>query len=304
MKKNIDTNSFKTIEEVENFRKEINEACDERKEVLSLINRANELSSQSFGFIKEAYENLSPELFESKDGRKLLKKYISTIRESADLSKMHRLYESIRKTNKNSDIDFFVNSVSNENWNVNAKSLKEDSKKLGKVLAEAYIILGKDSESILPKNDKTFHNAVEFIAENKKSQKNLSEYSSAVKILREHIEKNEETKNVFVETNFDETVSNMVREFNEKYADKLSEKEIELVKECAKTMNPQELFEKYKNDCGNKILEAKTTFEKNGDTNSVKRLSSIYEQISSKEFSKDTLTEDVCNFIEMSTIFE
>ena len=103
-------NSFKTIEEVENYRAEINESCDKRAEFIELCSKANELSEKPFGYIKESFESLSPELFKSSVGKSILNRYSKMIRENKNLHALHTIYENIRKANKESDIDFFVNS--------------------------------------------------------------------------------------------------------------------------------------------------------------------------------------------------
>ena len=45
----ININDFKTIEEVENYRKEINEACDKRADFITLCEKADKLSHKPFG---------------------------------------------------------------------------------------------------------------------------------------------------------------------------------------------------------------------------------------------------------------
>ena len=59
----------KDLDSLEEIRKKVNDACNERAEFINMCNRANDLSEKSFGYIKEAFEGLSPELFESPLGR-------------------------------------------------------------------------------------------------------------------------------------------------------------------------------------------------------------------------------------------
>ena len=109
----------KDINSLEEIRKNVNEACDKRAEFINMCNRANELSERSFGYIKEAFESLAPELFETKKGKKIMKKYAETILENKNLSSLHTIYENIRKMHNGSDIDFFVNEISSKNWEIN-----------------------------------------------------------------------------------------------------------------------------------------------------------------------------------------
>ena len=72
-------NSIKTQTELNEYKTKINEAFEKRAEFISLCEVANKASQKSFGYIKEAFENISPVLFNVKGGRKMINKYISTI---------------------------------------------------------------------------------------------------------------------------------------------------------------------------------------------------------------------------------
>ena len=301
--KQVDINKINSLEELENYRTSVNEACDRRKEVLTIATKAKSLSEESFGYLKESFEAFSPSLFASKDGRNIISKYLKAVKESESLSKLHVLYESIRKANKNSDIDFFINNVVGS-VDVDKKALKEDVKKLGAILAESYIAID-DADSKLPKKNDKFYGAVEFIAENKVSNKNLSEFSSAVKVVRKAIEDNEETNNnIFEGKSFDDKVADMISNFNEKYGEDLSEKEKEMIIKLAESKNTKDVFDNYKSLCEDKIKTAKDTFEKIGDSQSSQKVTSILEQVSKKEYSEENVFEDIKNLIEISEIFE
>lgn len=60
---------------------------------------------------------------------------------------------------------------------------------------------------------------------------------------------------------------------------------------------------RYKETCIAKITEAKENFQKEGNIESVNKLQSIVEQVSKKVFTEDTVEKDICNFIEISSIF-
>ncbi len=296
-------NSLKSLDAVEQYRKEMNEACDKRSERIKMLNKGIELSESSFGYIKECFENLAPALFESKEGRNIIKKYSETIKENKTLNTLHTIYENIRKTGKDSDVDFLINNIVSENINLNEKEVNESSKKLGLILSEAYLYLGEKANGLLTKGNAELDKAVRFISENKKSIKNISDFSSAVKVIREEIEKHENISNRFKEKNLDEIATELMREFNEKYNDKLSDEEKKVVKELSESTDKEVVFNKYKEICINKVNEAKSNFEKEGNTESVNKLTSISEQINKKVFTENTVENDICNFIEITNIF-
>jgi hypothetical protein len=297
-------NTFKTINEVEEFRKMVNEMCDKRHKFIVLCEEANDLSNKSFSFIKESFESLSPILFKTSEGKKLMNKYTKMIKENKNLSSLHTINENIRKASNNTDIDFFVNNLMSIEWGVNSLTLKEDTKKLGRVLSEAYLLIGENAKEFIPKENISLSKAVNFIAECQKGTKNISEFSDAVKIIKEHIKSNTTKNNIFENVDLNTLSDTLIQEFNLKYSDKLNANEIAVLKEISCSNDRESIFNKYKNACTSKIIEAKKNFEIKGDKSSSDRLNVVLEQISNKTFTLETIGTDICSLIELSNIFE
>lgn len=298
-----DFSHINNIEELDSHVKAFNEAVDNARKKLVCESKANALLGKSFGYIKESFENFSPVLFESKEGRKLINDYTALVKADKNLSTIHNVYESIRKVNKNADVNFFVESLSNEALSIEKKNLDKSVAKLAVILKEAYLTIGNRADNLLPESKGSFDRAVEFIVENKKSVKNLSNYSSAVKVIREAIEKNDGI-NIFEEKNLDEIAEALMKEYNEKFTDQLSEEEKAVVKEIAESEKPSEIFNKYKEQCKAKLSEAKSNFDIKNDSESAIRVSAIFEQVSNKVYNEDTVGDDVCKLIEIAKIFE
>ena len=297
-------NTLNTIQEVESYRNMINEMCDKRHKFIVLCEEAKELSTKSFGFIKESFEALSPILFKSSEGKKLMNKYTKMIKENKNLSSLHTINENIRKAGSETDIDFFVNSLMVVEWGVNPSTLKEDTKKLGRVLSEAYLLVGEEAKGLIPNENVSLSNAVNFIAESKKGTKNISEYSDAARIIKEHIKSKDAKKNVFESVDLDTLAKKLVEDFNVKYSDKLTIEEANALREISSSEDRESVFNKYKEVCKSKITEAKKNFESKGDKASSDRLGVVLEQIASKSYVLDTVGADICSLIELSNIFE
>jgi hypothetical protein len=297
-------NTLNTIQEVESYRNMINEMCDNRHKFIVLCEEAKELSTKSFGFIKESFEALSPILFKSSEGKKLMNKYTKMIKENKNLSSLHTINENIRKAGSETDIDFFVNSLMVVEWGVNPSTLKEDTKKLGRVLSEAYLLVGEEAKSLIPNENVSLSNAVNFIAESKKGTKNISEYSDAARIIKEHIKSKDAKKNVFETVDLDALAKRLVEDFNVKYSDKLTIEEANALREISSSKDRESVFNKYKEVCKSKITEAKKNFDSKGDKASSDRLGVVLEQIASKSYVLDTVGADICSLIELSNIFE
>lgn len=297
-------NSFNTINEVEKYRKSINEECDNRIEFINLVKKADELSNKSFGYIKECFEAISPELFKTSEGKSVLNKYMSMVKGRKNLSTMHTICEGIRRTGKESDVNFFINKLSEKELGIDNSTLKEDVKSLGMILAEGYLLLGKEVNDMLPTENKILYSAIDYITENRCTLSNMSEYSDAVKVIRENIEGKDNVQNMFESKNLEDLSNELLNEFNKKYSDSLSEEETKILKEIASSDNREEIFNKYKSLCEESLNRAKNDFDSKGDSNSSKRISSVLEQVGNKKYALESIGEDVCNLIELSKIFD
>lgn len=300
MDKNL-TDIFNTVKEVEEFRKQINEMCDARIDRITVCEKAKEASEKSFGYIKEAFESIAPQLYKLDEGRRILNKYIKTIQESKDLKTLHRFYENVRKAGKDVGVDSFVDAMVAESWNVNEIQKEVDVKKLGLVLAEG-IMLINDKDINLPQENKTLDSAIEYIAENKMNSRKIVNYSKAKQILKEYISQKDDSNIVFEKVDLDALAKSLIKEFNTKYDGKLTKEEIEILQEIKTTDNIESVFEKYKNLCTDKINEARTSYQSKGDVETTDRLSSVLEQVNNKAFSPETAESDICGFIELSKI--
>jgi len=295
---------IRTLKELGEYRKEINEALDSREKFISKCMVANDLANGSFYCIKENFESLSPKLFKSEHGKYLLNKYKSVVKESQNLTSLYSLYENIRKANNSVDLDYFVNSLTENKWVKNGDTLSDDIRKLGSVLAEAYIETG-DILDIKPENKK-LDEAVRYIVENKKTSNNISEYSGAIKIIKEHIASKEGSMDVVSESvNLDSFVEKLVNEFNKKYdTNNLSQEEFNIMKEFCESTNHEAIFEQHKQECKTKLTEVRDGYLKNGDNESANKLSTILEQIDSKHYNSEQALSDVVSLVGLTNIFQ
>lgn len=302
--KNDIIKSFNTVSEVETYKNSIIEECNERIDFINMVKKADSLSNKSFGYIKECFESLSPELFYSQDGKAILNKYLSTIKESKNLSILHGICEAVRKGGKESNYPFFMNKILEATNKLDRPKIKEDVKSLGMVLAEGYSYIGKKAEKLLPAEDKKLYAAIDYITENVDNLKHMTEYSNAMLVIEEHLRSKESVVNIFESQNLEDLASELLEEFNKKYSETLSQEEAAVLKEIASSEDRENIFNKYKASCIEKISEAKKNFDASGDSSSSKRLESVIEQVNNKKFCLDTIGEDICNLMELSNIFE
>ena len=160
-------NSIKTHTELNNFRTVVNEAFEKRANFITLCEIADSASKKSFGYIKEAFESISPTLFNTKGGKPIIYKYMSTIKENKNLYNLHSLYETVRKANGDTDINFLTENIIKEEWGINKKTIKDDIAKIGRILAEGILLIGDKAKELVDINENVkLNNALNFIAEN------------------------------------------------------------------------------------------------------------------------------------------
>jgi hypothetical protein len=297
-------NNIKTKQELELYRNEINEAFVQREKFIDLCTFASKASENDFGFIKEAFETLSPVLFESEEGKNIINKYIKTVNKSSNLKSLHTIFENIRKADKNVDVDFFVNNIINTKRSDNTNNISEDVKMVGRILSEAILCVGNDAENLMSEISKStsLNNAILYIVENKKNDNNIVEYGNAIKIIKENINSKESVNNIFEFNDFDTHIKSLVESFNSKYKG-LSDEEKSVIKELSKSNDKEDLFNKYKDECITNLKEAKEKY-KETDKVTYNRLADILEKVENKNYINENISTDICGFINLSNLFK
>lgn len=297
-------NDIKSLEELDAYQNKLNEAFETRRRVLNLVTEAKEVGGKSFGYLKESFENMSPKLFKSNEGKTVMNKYARVIKENKSLSSLHKLYENIRKAHGGIDLDYFVGTICETNWNVKEKELNEGMQKLADIVAEGYIVVGEGAAKYLGTENDRLDGAIEFIAENKVGQKNIVKYSEAVKVIREAVEKNGNIADSFKkETDLDKTIEDLVAKYSkEEYTDE-EEKDM-LANQIARSGDEETVFIKKKTECVDSLDEAIKKYSDGNHEEELNTLKKIHEQVSAKSYNPETIGPDICNFVEMSKLFE
>lgn len=300
----INIQSLNTIQEVESLRNELNEKLNERRLFIESCVLADMLSKKPFGFIKEAFENISPKLFNTKKGKKIIKEYTELVKNTKNLSTLHAIYENLRKADKNSDVDFILNQLIRRDWELDNSTINEDTYKLGRVLAEGVIYLGTDCSSLLPEENQTYSNAVDYLVENKVTKWNITDYSNAIRIIKEHVSQKENCAPIDLKSvNIDTLAESMIKDFNEKYSDELTEIEFDALKKLCESEDREKVFNEYKKSCIESLEKVMESYNASKNTEAVSKIQNLIEQVSKKEYSLDTITTDISKFVEISNVF-
>lgn len=279
----------KNTSELEILKEDINKEIDRRKEVLEIGEKAISLSKKNFGFIKESMEKLIPELIKTKEGKKMIRRYINEIKSSKELTSKFNFYENINEIKKDTDAILLIKEWKEANKK-NISSEKKDLSKLGDILAESYIWAGKNADKLLPspEREKLFV-LTERVYKTNPSTKNMAGYFNDISVIKDMAL----THNLNEEKNMEE----IYKELNKN----LSLNSSEISED--KSASLQEKFNTSKENCLKRLNEIKDNFKKDEDFDSFEKINLYIESIEGKNFNSDTANNDICNFKELTECF-
>lgn len=288
--KNI-INEVNTLSQLSNLENVIKEAIESKRNDLNLKNSALNLSDKSFHCLKETFENMSPELFKTNEGRKILNSYKKNIRENKSFRTLVSVHECFRKLVSECTTNMVIEDINKHIDHIDTKMIDEGINTLRGLIYTSYKLLGENAKAFIAEENENYSNAIRYIVENKKSFKNISDFANATYVITENIKNREIVKQ---NNNINTLINDIESAFN-----KTSVKES--VKSDNIVLNDKEnIFNTYKQECLNKINESFSLLENEDEINKVKK---IYEQVENRQYCEDTVNEDVINLIGITKCF-
>ena len=286
------------IENLTRLQTEINNVIEshiKQKEKESLLETIKTLP---FSKLKNLFESVSDKLMDSKNGKKILKKYIKTIKESKSLKGLYSLHEAINKTNEVKDSSLFLNEALNivSYDNINYRS---DLKKLGDVVKEALTFADSSVESINEciKTVSDVSSSIDYLYTNKKTLNNLNEYVENYTNVSKFINENKYVKNSGEETidvnTFITEANELTKTLDSEWCKKLFEN---IFLSNISGGSNEDLFINYKTSCLSLIdknlnecedIQTRSTFE------------NMKNNLEKKSFIKENFATDIMNLAEL-----
>ena len=272
----------------------LEEAIEERAHEKAL---EAELDTNNFGILNHIFEERLPELF--KKNKKAVKDVMKIIKEDKNLLGQFNFYNTIRnykgKVTETVDPNTVLEKLSEAvKTNIDKDTVLKSNEKFRKVLKEHNIVpaefvsddvkkLYESGHNILVKKDKSMNNVLT-LAE---STKNICDYME--------IHKNDSVK---------ETVDpdKMIKEFKDKLKDTLTESEMSFVQQITDWRSPiaeqrkEKLFNKFKNECVEKVNDMLKEDANNEELKSLKK------QLEEQKFNKETIVQDIAKLLEIRDI--
>lgn len=250
--------------------------------------------SRNFGIIYNVFEQNIENLWDTKEGKKIVKECYNLIKSNKVLNEQFKIYDMFEKAQNVDDVKDFVNEASNIIKTFDKNIVKENNEKLIKFIRDKKL----DEYVDIPEETENLYEAIEYIVLNKKTYNNVNDFVKAQNVITEHISKNQKNhivENKLTSTEFENKIEEVENEINEK----INQDEKTLLDSflTTKKQNKKEVFENYKRKTLRKIKEM---IESSEDSDKV-QWNEIYENVSSKNFS-ESMSENITNCAEMIEI--
>lgn len=297
--------TFKTIGDFQRLKESLNDVIDKRITKMKLDECINSFNALSFACLNEIFKNTVDKLYETKEGKRLIKKYVKTIKESNDLKKVYSIYNIVNSPNKINDGTLFIKESISLIKEIDKKNYGDSLSSISDIVKECAVSANLDTEAIENIKDK-YHGSIseslDYVLFNKMDMNNIVEYTNGLSRITNFINENKKHENDLMAEG--KSICELIGDF-----DKLFTNDIEIWESTAiKDISLAELsgkdkkgvFEKYKSECLSIIEE--NLNEKDVENSS--RFQGMKEKLMKKEFNSDTIVEDILMLSELKHVLK
>jgi hypothetical protein len=267
----------------------INEAYDRLKEEHETWGK---FENSNFGIINHIFEESLPTLFAT--NKKAINEYIKTMKNDKNLMLEYGFIKAIKNCGNDTDAKKLVNeSVELIENGINYATINESNKKLAKIVKKYKM----DGADMITEQDKKLYEDCDFIFKHKKSFANINELNERSASIASYANENRKETSINNTNKLDE-----LKNVEKAAALKLRENEYKLFKNIISNdpKKQKEAFNVLKTECINSIDKSIKETKDEERSNLVE----IKNDVMSKEFSNETIFEDVKKFINLKNIIE
>lgn len=291
MSEALENNDFKAYEYVKEM---LDEAIEDKKHEAELM---KEMNTYNFGVLNHIFEAELPTLI--KNNKKAVKNVIKTIKEDKNLLGQFNFYHVIKeqykggvtsKVDERTALEAIAKIVCED---IDVNTVKESNKKLMKVMKENHIV----PTDFVDDESRALYESGHIILTKKKTTANvmplIESYDAVCQYMKAH-------KDDGVKSSVD--VGKLVREFEDRLKTNLNESEISFVKQITDFKSPiaeqrkEKLFNKFKNECIEKVNKMLSEDSTNDSLLDLKR------QLEEQKFNNDTIVKDIAKLLEIRDI--
>ena len=290
--------NFKDKETFKKLQESLMDVMNNRYNELCLNELKENLTSAPLYTTKHIFESISKDFYNTPKGKKILKEYIDTIKKNNSLRKAFIIFENMNKPQSVLSPDLFVNENLSFMQEIKLSEYKAGLKKINNIIRESIELAAlntEELEELIKESETDEAEAIDYLINNRKTLKNIAEYTNKVSTLTESVK----NKRIFKsEDALSESlnISDLLKMINESVSG-LGKEEANAVKDLTlislSGKDGKEIYETYKNKCKD-ILEEAVKNEEALETRS--RFQRMLGQINERNYNKSTLNEDVLNF--------
>ena len=290
--------NFKDKETFKKLQESLMDVMNNRYNELCLNELKENLTSAPLYTTKHIFESISKDFYNTPKGKKILKEYVDTIKKNNSLRKAFIIFENMNKPQSVLSPDLFVNENLSFMQEIKLSEYKAGLKKINNIIRESIELAAlntEELEELIKESETDEAEAIDYLINNRKTLKNIAEYTNKVSTLTESVK----NKRIFKsEDALSEslTISDLLNMINESVSG-LGREEANAVKDLTlislSGQDGKEIYETYKNKCKD-ILEEAVKNEEALETRS--RFQRMLGQINERNYNKSTLNEDVLNF--------
>ena len=290
--------NFKDKETFKKLQESLMDVMNNRYNELCLNELKENLTSAPLYTTKHIFESISKDFYNTPKGKKILKEYVDTIKKNNSLRKAFIIFENMNKPQSVLSPDLFVNENLSFMQEIKLSEYKAGLKKINNIIRESIELAAlntEELEELIKESETDEAEAIDYLINNRKTLKNIDEYTNKVSTLTESVK----NKRIFKsEDALSEslTISDLLNMINESVSG-LGKEEANAVKDLTlislSGQDGKEIYETYKNKCKD-ILEEAVKNEEALETRS--RFQRMLGQINERNYNKSTLNEDVLNF--------
>lgn len=277
------------VEDAEKYHQDEEDAYERYKEAADF---ETSMMDSKFATINTTLESVMPKLMIK--NKKALRECINLIKEDKNLMAQFKFCNTLKKFNCDTDAKDYINeSLNLVSKDINFKTLKESNQKLAKLLVKYSIKPSND----INESDLKFAKNCDYLLSHKKTLNNLTEFTNNLKEASDYIVENRKNNKERIDIlSMAEQVEKKLNSLNE--AEQALVKDIMVAKTGVAESRRQNLFNKIKNECIekiNKMIDENTGSEK-------ERLLNLKETILLKEYDKNNVVGDIAKLLEIGAV--
>jgi hypothetical protein len=301
MKNNSNTENLIKLKE------SFNRAIDKRINESKINDAVGTLKDMSFNRLVDIFESISGNLMESKEGEKLIGRYLRLIKENKDLRGIYAVSNYIKKPMGINSSQAFINESISTITEKDKNRIQEGVEKLAEIVKESIGLSAIDFaelEEIFGNTNTMINESLDYIINNKRTSNNLVEWSNKLSNIMEYVDQNnkEMVNEGDISNKKPEELLSELEEIISNPENQMWESKVlyDISKADLEGTDKNALFEAYKAECLHvidEVIEDKGIEEK-------ARLNEMKSNLEGKQYNPDTITEDLVKMAELAELMK